>query len=57
MTKSEDNMNIIKQIRNVILIALGMAITLCLLFYTFIFAVIQTSERLDPVTTQETIGR
>jgi hypothetical protein len=50
-------MSTIKKIRNTLLIILGMAIMLCLLFFTYIFAVIQTSERIDPVTTQETIGR
>lgn len=40
----------LRKIRNLLLIVIGMMIALIMMFSAFIFAVIQTSERLDPIT-------
>lgn len=39
-----------KTIKNLLLILMGMVIMLSLFFFTFIFAVIQASEKYDPIT-------
>ena len=45
-----------KKLIELAMIALTLAVMLSVIFITFIFAVVQTSERIEPVTAQEING-